>query len=68
MHVGVGKTTICESIVNKMEIKEGFEERIWICVPHDFDFKQLLNHMIEKIGDKQPSNTHDPHTYSQRKA
>ena len=55
-----------ESIFNTMEIKEGFQERIWISVSHDFDFIHLLNHMIEKIGGKQSSNTRDPHILTER--
>uniref|UniRef100_A0A7C9EDZ9 AAA+ ATPase domain-containing protein n=1 Tax=Opuntia streptacantha TaxID=393608 RepID=A0A7C9EDZ9_OPUST len=63
---GVGKTTLCESIFNTMEIKEEFDQRIWICVSHDFDFKQLLSHMIGKIGDEQPSSMRDLHTLKER--
>ncbi|KAJ8451457.1 hypothetical protein Cgig2_017848 [Carnegiea gigantea] len=56
---GLGKTTLCESIFKRMEVDGEFEERIWICVSHDFDFIQLLNRMIEKIEDKRPSNILD---------
>lgn len=55
---GLGKTTLCKSILKTMEINEEFEVRIWICVSHDVKFPQVLNLMIEQI-DKAPSNIPD---------
>ena len=48
--IGLGKTALCRRVFYHDQVNTYFEPRIWICVSHDFEMRELLLKMIELVG------------------
>ncbi|XP_023910153.2 putative disease resistance protein RGA3 [Quercus suber] len=47
---GMGKTTLAQLAFNHHEVKDHFEERIWVCVSEPFDQCRVAKAIIEALG------------------
>ena len=49
---GLGKTALAQLIYNDENVKTLFEPRLWICVPDNFDLKQIVIQILEILKEK----------------
>ena len=47
---GMGKTTLAQLAFNHHEVKDHFEERIWVCVSEPFDQCRVAKAIVEALG------------------
>ncbi|KAL0928324.1 hypothetical protein M5K25_000198 [Dendrobium thyrsiflorum] len=52
-HGGMGKTTLLQH-VDKDEITEEFDLKIWVCVSNNFDVKKVIADMLESLKMNRP--------------
>ena len=43
---GVGKTTLAQLVFNREEIKEHFEQKLWVCISDNFDVKIIVQNIL----------------------
>ncbi|RDX94293.1 putative disease resistance protein RGA1, partial [Mucuna pruriens] len=48
---GLGKTTLAKFVFNDKRIRDCFPLKMWVCVSHDFDIKQLIIKIINSAND-----------------
>ncbi|CAJ1911745.1 unnamed protein product [Sphenostylis stenocarpa] len=48
---GLGKTTLAKFVFNDNRIQECFQLKMWACVSHDFDIKQVIIKIINSAND-----------------
>ncbi|KAL1312415.1 disease resistance protein RGA2 [Arachis hypogaea] len=46
---GLGKITLAKLVFNDKRIRESFPMKMWVCVPDDFDIKQLIIKIINAV-------------------
>ncbi|XP_045816658.1 disease resistance protein RGA2-like [Trifolium pratense] len=52
---GMGKTTLAKSVFNDERLGEAFQQKMWVCVSHDFELKHLLVKILNSASDSSPS-------------
>ncbi|CAJ2673565.1 unnamed protein product [Trifolium pratense] len=52
---GMGKTTLAKSVFNDERLDEAFQQKMWVCVSHDFELKHLLVKILNSASDSSPS-------------
>ncbi|KAK7336562.1 hypothetical protein VNO77_17107 [Canavalia gladiata] len=48
---GMGKTTLAKFVFNDKRIHECFSLKMWVCVSHEFDIKQVIIKLINSAND-----------------
>ncbi|KAE8723555.1 Leucine-rich repeat containing protein isoform 2 [Hibiscus syriacus] len=47
---GLGKTTVAQLVYNYREVTRLFQQKLWVCVPKEFDLPSMLKLMIHSIN------------------
>ncbi|OMO70167.1 NB-ARC domain-containing protein [Corchorus olitorius] len=54
----IGKTTLAKLVFNDQRVDRRFNTNVWITIPVDMDFEQLVIHFIYSISGKQHGRSH----------
>lgn len=49
---GVGKTTLAQLVFNREEIKEHFEQKLWVCISDNLDVKIIVQNNLASAKKK----------------